>query len=68
MNLILISKSYKEAINDFVYDRYWLHAVKDEISQLKDNNIYIVEIPSEEINIVIYKWIFSVKYNENNIV
>ena len=68
MSLILISKSYEEAINDLVYNRYWLHAAKDEISQLKDNNIYIAEIPSEGINIVICKWVFFIKYNENNIV
>ena len=68
MSFILISKSYKETINDLVYSRYWLHAIKDEISQLKDNNIYIIEIPPEGTNIVTYKWVFFVKYNENNTV
>ena len=63
MNLILISKSYKKAINDFIYDPYWFQVVKNKVFQLKNNNTYIVEISLEGANIVIYKWIFAVKYN-----
>ena len=66
MNFIPISKSYKKTISDFIYDPHWLQAAKNEISQLKDNNTYIIEVPLEKANIVTYKWVFAIKYNQND--
>ena len=55
ISLIFISKSYKKAINDFIYNPHWFQVVKNKIFQLKNNNTYIAEVSLEGANIVIYK-------------
>lgn len=68
MGPIPLPNSYEEAINDPIYGRHWLQAAKNEISQLEGNNTYIAEVPPEGANIVTCRWVFAVKYNNDETV
>lgn len=68
MGPIPLPASYEEAINDPIYGRHWLQAAKNEISQLEGNNTYVAEVPPEGANIVTCKWVFAVKYNQDDTV
>ena len=60
---VLIPKTYYEAINDPIYRKHQAKAFLVEIKALELNNIWRVEVPPKDANIVTSKQVLSVKYN-----
>ena len=59
------SHSYKDAVRDSVYKRQWQKVIEDELTNLRLYSVWIIESLSESRRSVRCKWVFKIKYDEN---
>ena len=59
--IILVSKSYEQAINDFIWKELWLETIKIELIALIVNKTWDIVISLKNVNIITSKWVFKVK-------
>src|SRR5436190_19595324 len=58
---IPIPKSYSMAVTDPMYGPEWRAAIQEEIASLQANNTWVEEKIPKGTNLVLTKWVFTVK-------
>ena len=63
VNGIQIPRTYKEAVNDKEHSAKWLTTIKEEIRALIANGTWKEFMAPKGANLVITKWVFTIKLN-----
>ena len=63
---IRIPTSYRDAVDDPEWGELWQEAVDSEIEALAANRTWESKVPPVGVNIVTSKWVFNVKYNNDD--
>ena len=64
--IIFVFESYQNAIDNLVWDKFWLEIIQIELTTLIVNEIWDVVVSLKNVNIVINKWVFKVKMHVND--
>ena len=64
-NRISISNNYKAIINNSIYKAAWKKVIEIEINAFANNYIWKKSRRLLNVNIVTFKWVFTVKYAAN---
>ena len=64
--IISVFESYQNAIDDFVWNKFWFEIIQIELTTLIINEIWNVVVSFKNVNIVINKWIFKIKMHVND--
>ena len=63
-NPVPIPTSYQSIINDPIYGVVWKEAAQTELNIIISNDIFKIVKKPEDVNIVIARWVWNVKYTD----
>ena len=67
-NLILILTLFISAINDPIYGKKWLEVIYMELRSLIKNEMFREVRKPSNVNIVLCRWVWSIKYRSDHAV
>jgi len=65
MNVAFVSQGEPNSIDEALQDEYWIQAMKEELNQYKQNEVWDLVLRNNSMQIIGAKWVYRNKLDEH---